>query len=127
MKCTKFLIIHACGGSLWIDRECPICVNDIQQLTGLLVLGTTMSSIFYTTSKRWKKIGENKYYTKYSTQLCRKGAIIDLINIPSIKFSCHIIDMKFMQHYTKGECTLDTISMKESYEKGEQLNSAIIC
>ena len=78
-----------------------------------------MLYVFQNTSKSGKKTGDNNYYTKYVTQRGGKGACIDLINVHSITFFCHIISRKIIHHYTKGECVLDTISVVEASEKGE--------
>ena len=47
---------------------------------------------------------------------------IDLINNPAVKFTCYVIVGKTMRHYTKGEYTLDTISVVEHYLQGTELN-----
>jgi len=62
------------------------------------------------------------YITLVACHLFLTGAVIDLINNEQIKFSCHIIVGKLMQHYTKGECSLDAIYVAKSYNKGEKLN-----
>jgi hypothetical protein len=36
-QCTKFLISHKHNSSPWLDREYPIHVHDIHQLTGLSI------------------------------------------------------------------------------------------
>lgn len=73
-------------------------------------------------SKREKKAGDMDYYKNYDTKRAGKGAKIDLINNPVINFVCYLIASKTMRHYTKGECTLDTISVAEHCLQGAQLN-----
>ena len=64
-------------------------------------------------SKREKKVGDGNYYKKHDTKRRGKGENIDLRNKLAVKFACYMIATKTMRHYTKGECTLDTISVVE--------------
>ena len=105
-----------------MGREIPIHAEDIHRLTGLLVEGRDVSTTFQTVSKREKKVGDGDYYRKYDTKRGGKGAKIDLINNPTVKFAYYLISNKTMRHYMKGECTLDTISVTEHSLQGTQLN-----
>ena len=69
------------------------------------------------------KKGECTFYQCYGTHQGGKGDIIDAIIDRPIKFSCHIIAGKIMQHYTKGECTLNAICVVEFYLQGVKLSS----
>ena len=108
-----FLLSRIHNGSLWLGREIPIHVEDIHRLTGLSQEGRDISTASQNVSKRAKKAGDGDYYKKYDTKRGGKGAKIDLINKLAVKFACYLITRKMMRHYTKGECTLDTISVAE--------------
>ena len=97
-------------------------MEDIHRLTGLSQEGRDISTVFQNVSKRVKKAGDGDYYNNYDTKRGGKGAKIDLINKPVVKFSCYLIAKKTMRHYSKGECTLDTISVAEHCIQGAQLN-----
>lgn len=107
---------------MWLEREIPIHAEDISRITGLSAEGKDVSTKFQNVSKRAKNSGGCDYYNKYETKRGGKGANIDLINNPTVKFSYYLIASKTMRHYTKGECTLDTILVTEHYIQGAQLN-----
>ena len=50
--------------------------------------GRDVSMSFQTVSKREKNAWDGDYYKKYNTKRGGKGAKIDLINNPVIKFVC---------------------------------------
>lgn len=93
MQCIKILINQMYGRSLWLDKEYPICVVDIQRLIGIFVV---ISTTFQTSSKRGKKIGDANYYNIFGTQRQGKGPPIDPINESNIKFICYMISGKIM-------------------------------
>ena len=122
LQCTRFLLSQIQNGSLWLNEEIPIHAEDIHRLTGLSQNGAEVSAAGQTSSKHARKSGDIDLYTKYGTRRGGKGAKIDLINKPEIWFACYLIASKTMQHYTKGECTLDTISIVEHCTQGAKLN-----
>ena len=81
-----------------------------------------VSAVGQTSSKHARNSGDSDLYTKYGTRRGGKGAKIDLFNKPEIWFACYLIASKMMRHYTKGECTLDTISIAEHCTWGAKLN-----
>lgn len=89
---------------------------------GLSQNGADVSTACQTTSKRAQKSGDADLYRKYGTKWGGKGAKIEFINKLEIKFSCYLIAGKTMRHYTKGKCTLDTISIAEHWVQGAKLN-----
>ena len=122
LQCTRFLLSQIQNGSLWLNEEIPIHAEHIHRLTGLSQNGADVSAAGQTSSKRARKSGDADLYTKYGTRRGGKGAKIDLINKPEIRFACYLIASKTMRHYTKGECTLDTISIAEHCIQGAKLN-----
>ena len=88
------------------------------RLTGLSKIRSDATTTFQTTSKRAKKVGALNYYKKYDTKRGWKGANIYLINEPNVKFACYLVAGEMMRHYTKGEFTLDTISVAENCVQG---------
>jgi len=90
----------------------------LHSLRGLSSARATVSTAFQTTSKRVKKTGNDNYYNRYNTQKGSKGALIEPINTPNIKFSCCIIAENLMRHFLKNECTLDIISVAENCVQG---------
>jgi len=46
MQCTKLLVRKVHGGSLWLDKEYPIHVEDINRLIGLEKGGNAISTAF---------------------------------------------------------------------------------
>lgn len=40
-----------------------------------------------------------------------KGAKMDIINKDNMQFSYYLIAGKMMRHFTRNECTLDTVSI----------------
>lgn len=48
--------------------------------------------------------------------------MIEPINKPNVKFSYYTIVGKLMQNFSRGECTLYTISVVKAYVQGMQLN-----
>lgn len=121
MQCTKLLISWMHGGLLWLNKEYPIHVVDLQRLTGLSVVGVTISTAFQTISNT-RKTGNDNYYNKYNTQRGGKDVLIEPINTPNVKFGCYIIVEKLMRHFSRNECTMDTISVAENCVQGAQLN-----
>ena len=122
LQCTRFLLSRIQNGSLWLNEEIPIHAADIHRLTGLSQNGADVSVAGQTSSKHTRKSSDSNLYTKYGTRWGDKGAKIDLINKPEIQFACYLIASKTMRHYTKGECTLDTISIMEHCIQGIRLN-----
>lgn len=122
MKCTKLLASKMHGGSLWLNREYPIHVDNIHCLTGLSAGGNEINTVFQAGAKRAKKHKEEKYYEKYGTERGKRGEKIDLINKIDIRFACYIIASKTMRHFAKNECTLDAILVTEHFFNGEVLN-----
>lgn len=122
MQCKKILLSRIQNGSLWMGKEIPIHVEYIHKLTGLSQEGRDVSSAFQTVSKRAKKSRDTDYYVKYDTRRGGKGVKIKLINRPEVKFACYLIASKTMRHYTKGECTLDRISVAKHCVQGKRLN-----
>jgi hypothetical protein len=45
-RCTNFLISHIHNGSLWLDREYPIHVDDIHHLIDLSIDGDDVTNGF---------------------------------------------------------------------------------
>lgn len=122
MQSTKILASKMHGGSLWLDKEYPIHVEDISWLTGLSIGGNTVSSAFQTGAKRVKKRSEDNIYAKYGTKQGGRGAKLDIINKVNIRFPYYLVVGKTMCHFTKNECTLDAILVVEHYFQGEVLN-----
>lgn len=122
MQCTKLLVSRMHGGSLWLDKEYPVHVEDISHLTGLSKGWNAISTTFQTRVKRGKKNLEENIYARYGTEQGGRGAKLDRINKVDIKLYCSLIAGKTMHHFTKNECTLDAISMAEHCCKGEVLN-----
>lgn len=56
-RCTKFLISRVHGGSLWLDQEYPIHVDDIHLLTGLSMEGQDVTDAFQGTGKHGRRKG----------------------------------------------------------------------
>lgn len=69
-----------------------------------------------------KKPDELSLYEKYGTVRKGKGALIEPIKNPQIKFAVQIIAGKVMRHYVKGECTLYAISVAEFCNEGAEMN-----
>jgi hypothetical protein len=65
--CTKFLIIRVHDRRLWLDRQYPIHVEDIHQLTGLSIEGKDVSKGFQGPSKHGNKKGEPSQYERFHT------------------------------------------------------------
>lgn len=55
MQCTKLLASRMHGGSLWLDKEYPIHVDDIHCLTGLSARENVVNTLFQVGMKREKK------------------------------------------------------------------------
>lgn len=81
-----------------------------------------VSTAFQKYSKREKKSRDEDCYTKFDTKRRGKGVHIYFINSLKIKFTSLIIATKLMCHFSKNECTLDTISTVENCTVGAQLN-----
>lgn len=122
MQCTKLLARRMHGGSLWLDKEYPIHVEDISRLTGLFAGGNIVSSTFQTGAKRAKKKSKDNIYAKYGTERGGRGAKLDIINKVDIRFVCYLIAGKTMNHFMKNECILDAILVEEYCFQGEVLN-----
>lgn len=110
------------GGSLWLDKEYPIHVDDIHHLTGLSARENAMNVAFQVGTKRAKKQGENDYYAKYGMKHGGRGAKVDLIRKNEIRFACYIIAGKTMIYFARNECTLEAILVVEHCCNGEVLN-----
>jgi len=122
MQCTKHLVRRMHGGSLWLDKEYPIHVDDIQGLTELSATWNEISTPFQAGAKQAKKEGDNDYYRKYNTKQGGRGAKIDLINKENIRFTCYIIAGKVMLNFSRNECTLDIISVMKHCSDRVSLN-----
>jgi len=122
MQCTKILANKMHGGSLWLEKEYPIHVDDIHHLIGLLAGVNVVATTFQGGTKRAKKEGDKNYYEKYNIKHGGRGVRIDLITKDEIKFSYYIIARKTMRLFSMNECTLDTILAMEHFCQGEVLN-----
>jgi hypothetical protein len=69
---TKFLINRVHDRSLWLDRRCPIHVEDIHHLMGLFLEGEDVSKEFEGPRRHDKNKGEPSLYERFHTQ--RGGA-----------------------------------------------------
>lgn len=125
MQCTKLLVRKMHGGALWLDKEYPIHVEDINQLTELAKGGNKVSTAFQIVAMRDKKQNEDNIYTKYGTGWGRREAKLDSINKDDIIFFYYPIVGKTMWHFIKNECTLDTISVAENCFQGEVFNWSV--
>jgi len=56
MQCTKILVSGMHGGLLGLDKEYSIHVEDIQQLTGLSIVGDAVSIAFQTGQSEPRKM-----------------------------------------------------------------------
>lgn len=66
-RCTRFLISRVHGNSLWLEREYPIHVDDIHQLTGLSMEGEDVTKAFQGAGKHGKNKGKPTIYKRYGT------------------------------------------------------------
>lgn len=55
MQCTKLLANRMHGGSLWLDKEYPIHIEDIHRLIGLSTRGNVVARAFKGGTKGKKK------------------------------------------------------------------------
>jgi len=122
MQCTKLLVSRMHGGSLWLDKEYPIHVEDISRLTRLVEGGNALSTVFQVGAKQGKKQSEDNIYATYGTERGRRGAKLDKINKDDIRFACYLFAGKTMRHFTKNKFTLDAISIVVHCCRGEVLN-----
>jgi hypothetical protein len=96
-------------------------VEDIKKLTGLSMEGQDVAQEFQGSEKHDRKKGEVRLYEKYRTKRGGHGAFIDLINDEKVQCDCYLNSKKVVENSSRGECTLDVISVAKLCKEGAQL------
>jgi len=105
-----------------MDKTYPIHLEDIYKLTGLSMEGRDVTQGFQGSGKNDRKKGELNLYDKNGTKWGGHRAHIDPINDEKVHCACYRRADKFIKNYSRGECTLDAISIVEFYKQGAPLN-----
>jgi hypothetical protein len=98
--CTKFLISRVHNGSLWLNKEYLIHVEDIHQLTGLLMEPDDGTKGFQGSRKCGKKKGEPTLYDKFNTRQGGRVTVLEPILHELVCYACYLIAYIVMSTYT---------------------------
>jgi len=79
MHSTKFIICRIHNGSLGLDKEFPIHVDDIHKLAGLSMESEDVVNGFQGLGKHGRKKGEVNIYDNFGTGSGGYGALIESI------------------------------------------------
>lgn len=80
--------------------------------------GQDVTEAFQGSGKHGRKKGELSLYQRFGTRRGGRGALIEPITDEPVRCACYFISGQIMRNYSKGECTLDTLSVAEFCAQG---------